>query len=133
MPTVVHRFARFAVVGAIATATHAAVFTIAIEIFHIEPVTANALAFIIAMLTGYALNRRWTFGKNGTAHARLWRYAVAALLVLALNSAIMYAVVHIADWSAYVGLLLSILLAPPVSFALNQYWVFAHDRNGSPQ
>ena len=124
MPSVLHRFARFAVVGAIATAIHAAVFTIAIEFVDIEPVTANALAFVVALLTGYALNRRWTFVAHGAEHARLWRYAIAALVVLALNSAIMFAVVHVAHWSPYIGLAVSIVLAPPVSFALNQYWVF---------
>ena len=124
MSSVLHRFARFAVVGAIATAIHAAVFAIAIEFVHIEPVTANALAFVVALLTGYSLNRRWTFVAYGTEHARLWRYAIAALVVLALNSAIMFAVVHVAHWSPYIGLGVSIVLAPPVSFALNQYWVF---------
>jgi len=124
MPSVLHRFARFAVVGAIATAIHAAVFTIAIEFAQMEAVAANALAFVVALLTGYALNRRWTFVAHGAEHARLWRYAIAALVVLGLNSTIMFAVVHVAHWSPYVGLALSIVLAPPVSFALNQYWVF---------
>jgi putative flippase GtrA len=124
MPSVLHRFARFAVVGAIATAIHAAVFTIAIEFVQMEAVAANALAFVVALLTGYALNRRWTFVAHGAEHARLWRYAIAALVVLALNSTIMFAVVHVAHWSPYVGLAVSIVLAPPVSFALNQYWVF---------
>ena len=60
MPTLLHRFGRFAVVGAIATATHAAVFAAAIEAAHVEPVLATALAFVVAMLTGFAVNGRWT-------------------------------------------------------------------------
>jgi len=124
MSSVLRRFARFAVVGAIATATHVFVFTLAVEIGHIEAVTSNAMAFIVAVLVGYTLNRHWTFVAHEQSHARIWRYAVAALVVLALNSAIMFVAVHVARWSPYVGLVISILVAPPFSFALNQYWVF---------
>ena len=124
MPTVLHRFARFAVVGAITTGTHTAVFAAAIEAARIEPVTANALAFFVAVLVGYVLNRQWTFAAHGAQHARLWRYAAGALAGLAVNSAIMAAVVHGAHWSPYVGLALAIVLVPPLTFSLNQFWVF---------
>ncbi len=124
MPTTLRRFVRFAVVGVIATVTHTAVFSTAIEAGGVEPVTANALAFGVAMLVGYALNRRWTFAAQGAQGVRLWRYAVGALVGLAVNSAIMAAVVHGAHGSPYLGLALAILLVPPLTFALNQYWVF---------
>jgi len=124
MPTVVRRFARFATVGVLATATHTLVFALAIEWARIEAVTANALAFGVAVLVGYALNRRWTFAAHGGEHARLWRYVVAALVGLALNSAVMYVVVHRVHWSPYAGLVVALLLVPLVSFALNQLWVF---------
>ena len=124
MPTVLRRFARFAVVGVIATLTHTAVFTVAIEAIRIEPVTATTLAFCVAVLVGYALNRRWTFAAHGGRDARLWRYVVGALAGLAVNSAIMYAVVHVAKGSPYLGLVLGIVSVPPLTFALNQLWVF---------
>jgi putative flippase GtrA len=124
MPTVLRRFARFAVVGVIATLTHTAVFTVAIEALRIEPVTATALAFCVAVLVGYALNRRWTFAAHGGQDARLWRYVVGALAGLAVNSAIMYAAVHVAKASPYLGLVLGIVTVPPLTFALNQLWVF---------
>jgi len=128
MPTALRRFARFAVVGALATAVHTAVFTAAIELGRIEAVLANALAFCVAVLVGYALNRRWTFAAHGAANARLWRYVAAQLVGLAWNSLIMFAVVHGAHWSPYLGLLLSVILVPPLTFALNQFWVFARHR-----
>jgi putative flippase GtrA len=124
MPTVVRRFARFAVVGVIATATHTAVFALALEALAIEPVVANALAFTVAVLVGYALNRRWTFAAHGGEDARLWRYVAGALAGLGVNSLIMYGAVHRAHWSPYVGLALALLVVPPLTFALNQFWVF---------
>jgi putative flippase GtrA len=124
MPTLLHKFGRFAVVGAIATATHAAVFTTAIEAAHVEPVLATVLAFVIAMFTGFALNRRWTFAVRGAPAQRLWRYAFAALAGLVLNAAIMYCVVHLLHASPYLGLAAAIVIVPPVSFTLNHFWVF---------
>jgi putative flippase GtrA len=124
MPTALRRFVRFAVVGAGSTAVHTAVFTAAIELARIEPVRANAIAFSVAVLFGYALNRRWTFAAHGGAHGRLWRYVIAQLIGLGWNSAIMYAAVHRAHWSPYLGLLLSLVLVPPLTFALSQFWVF---------
>jgi len=124
MPTALRRFARFAVVGALATAVHTAVFTVALELAHIEPVLANAIAFSVAVLVGFALNRSWTFAAHGAAHARLWRYVAAQLIGLAGNGGIMFAVVHGAHWSPYLGLLLSVAVVPPLTFALNQFWVF---------
>ncbi|HEY7945386.1 MAG: GtrA family protein [Burkholderiales bacterium] len=124
MPTLLHRFGRFAVVGALATATHALVFTIAIEAAHIEPVLATVVAFVIAMLVGYVLNRRWTFAVRDAPSRRLGRYAFAALAGLALNAGIMYCVVHLLHWSPYIGLAAAIAIVPPVTFSLNHFWVF---------
>ena len=61
---------------------------------------------------------------HGGHDARLWRYVAGALAGLAVNSAIMYAAVHGAHWSPYVGLGLAIVAVPPLTFALNQFWVF---------
>jgi putative flippase GtrA len=61
MPTLLRRFAKFAVVGVIATVTHTSLFAVAIEVGRIEAVTANALAFSVAVLVGYALNQFWVF------------------------------------------------------------------------
>lgn len=124
MSVMLHRFGRFAVVGAVATATHALVFAAAIEAAQIEPVLATALAFSVAMLVGYALNRRWTFAVRDAAVQRLWRYAFAALAGLALNALIMYCVVHLLHASPYLGLAAAIVIVPPVTFSLNQFWVF---------
>lgn len=124
MPTMLHRFGRFAVVGALATGTHAAVFAFGVEALRLDPVLATALAFFIALSVGYTLNRRWTFVVHDAPTMRLWRYTIAASVGLTLNVVIMYAIVHVMHGSPYIGLLLSIAIVPPVTFSLNQFWVF---------
>ena len=124
MSTLFPKVMRFAAVGVIATLTHVAVFTLAVEVGRIEAVAANALAFSVAVLVGYALNRRWTFAASGGVATQLSRYVAASLFGLAVNSAIMFVVVHGLQWSPYVGLVIGLLLMPPLTFALNHLWVF---------
>ena len=117
-------FVRFAVVGAIATTIHAAVFTLLVETTPLDPVVATVLAFVVAFAAGFALNRTWTFGSRADPVAQLPRYLVVQLAGLALNAAIMAIAVHGQHWSPYVGLGLAIVLVPPVTFALARGWAF---------
>ena len=122
--TIAREFTRFAVVGATATAIHAAVFTALIEATSIDPVPATALAFVVAFAAGFALNRRWTFGSRADPIGQLPRYLAAQLAGLALNAAIMHYAVHVQHWSPYVGLAIGIAIVPIVTFALARWWVF---------
>lgn len=117
-------FVRFAAVGALATAVHAAVFALAIETTPLDPVVATSIAFAVAFAVGFALNRRWTFRSRGDARAQLPRYLATQVAGLALNAAIMALAVHAQRWSPYAGLALGIVLVPPVTFALARSWVF---------
>jgi putative flippase GtrA len=117
-------FLRFAVVGALATTIHAAVFALLIEATPIDPVAATVVAFVVAFAAGFVLNRRWTFASRADPVAQLPRYLVVQLVGLALNAAIMAFAVHVQGWSPYAGLALAIVLVPPVTFALARGWVF---------
>ena len=117
-------FVRFAVVGAIATTIHAAVFTLLVETTPLDPVVATVIAFVVAFAAGFALNRSWTFGSRADPIAQLPRYLVVQLVGLALNAGIMAFAVHAQRWSPYVGLGLAIVLVPPVTFALARSWAF---------
>ena len=117
-------FLRFAVVGAVATTIHAAVFALLIETTPVDPVGATVLAFVVAFAAGFVLNRRWTFASRADPLAQLPRYLVVQLAGLVLNAAIMALAVHVQRWSPYAGLALGIVLVPPVTFALARAWVF---------
>ena len=117
-------FVRFAVVGAVATTIHAAVFALLVEATPLDPVVATAIAFVVAFAAGFALNRSWTFGSRADPIAQLPRYFAVQLVGLALNAAIMAFAVHVQRWSPYAGLGLAIVLVPPVTFALARGWAF---------
>jgi len=115
---------RFGVSGAIATATHATLFTAAVELFSIAPVIATTLSFCAALIVSYGLNFHWTFASSGMHRVILPRYAVVALTGLALNVMITYVVVNIGGhWYGY-ALLAVITIVPLMTFLLSKYWAF---------
>jgi len=122
---VARSFLRFAAVGVVATALHIAVFALLVETSPVDPVAATAIAFGVAFVAGYLMNRRWTFRSTGAWTAELPRYLATQLAGLALNAAIMAIAVHALALSPYAGLAASLLLVPPLSYLLARRWAFA--------
>jgi putative flippase GtrA len=54
-------FLRFGLVGLINTAVDMGVFILAYRGFQLDPLLANALAFLVAVTNSYLLNHFWTF------------------------------------------------------------------------
>lgn len=121
-------FARFASVGIGATLIHVAVFGLLIETTPVDPVAATALAFAVAFVAGYLMNRRWTFRSSGAWTRELPRYLATQLAGLALSAGIMAAVVHGLGGSPWLGLAAGLLLVPPLSYLLARVFVFGAPR-----
>lgn len=127
------QFARFASVGAIATACHYAVLIGLVTSGAMTPVPASAAGAAVGALVSYHLNRRFTFG-SGRSHAKaLPRFLVVAALAFALNLALMLVL--------YGGLALPYLIAQvittgailAVTFTLNRSWSFGASSSQSDQ
>ncbi|MCM2311648.1 MAG: GtrA family protein [Steroidobacteraceae bacterium] len=93
-----------------------------IEVVGVRAVAANGLAFSIATLLSYLLNTFWTFRRRATgANAlRFWTVALLGLgLTLLLSGAAEAARLHY-----FVGILLVIVLVPPLTFVLHSAWTY---------
>jgi putative flippase GtrA len=124
LKTLLKPLLRFAVSGGLATVTHVGVFVTLVEWLALRPVFAAAPAFVVALFVSYGMNYHWTFSASGLHRILLPRFVVVALLGLALNLGITYAVVDVAHyWYGY-ALLLVVLLVPLVTFLLSKLWVF---------
>lgn len=100
------------------------------------------LAFLVANLTNFQLNRSFTF--QTSAHARwlteYWPSLVSGLVGLVLNLAVLTALLHpgsavglsthVLDDSSglrtrlYWAQLIALVVVTPVSFVLSRYWTF---------
>ena len=89
----------------------------------LDPVARDRDRVLRRVLVGFALNRRWTFGSRADPIAQLPRYLAVQLVGLALNAR-SCSRSHVQPGRRTSGLGLAIVLVPPVTFALNHYWVF---------
>lgn len=116
------RATRFGLSGLFATGTHVLCACLLIEVVGVRAVAANGLAFSIATLLSYLLNTFWTFRRRATgANAlRFWTVALLGLgLTLLLSGAAEAARLHY-----FVGILLVIVLVPPLTFVLHSAWTY---------
>lgn len=118
------RAARFAAVGAAATATHLCVGLLLAEGLGLAPFWANLCAFSAAVLVSYFGNLAWTFGMAAEGFGRLPRFLALALCGLAANQAIVFAAVDLAGWSYRLALIIVVLVVPALTYLASSHWVF---------
>jgi putative flippase GtrA len=119
------QFIRFAIVGAIATAIQYAILIALVHGALAGPVVASSFGFAVGALANYALNRSFTF-RSSQAHAEaLPKFAIVALLGLAVNASLIW-LFHIPVGLHY---LLAQVLATGgtllLNFTLNRIWTFS--------
>ena len=126
------QYAKFGIVGISATAIHAGVFTILIESLTLRPLTANILAFSIAVFVSYLGNFVWTFKHEmetdgnhmQSRHLIFARFFVVAIIGLCLNSLAVYLIVEITMLPYFYAIIPMVGIVPIVIFVLNKFWTF---------
>lgn len=117
---------RFALVGAAATAAHAAA---GVALLHagLAPLPATALAFLLAFQISLQGHRRWTFRDRAAPGARATpRFAAVALAGLGANALLLSALSrHV---SPDLALPAACLIVAAMTFVLSRAWVFASAR-----
>jgi putative flippase GtrA len=126
------QYAKFGSIGLLALATHVAIFAGLIEIFVIAPLTANILAFCVAVLVSFFGHFHWTFRAETRDPAfpaqgprlAFARFVVVALLGLALNSLAVFLVVDIGGLPYQYAIPPMVFVVPPTVFAIAKLWAF---------
>lgn len=127
------RLVRFAIVGALATGTHAVVLYILVEFAGLRPSIATVGGFLVAFFVSYFGHYYFTFGSDQSHTQSLPKYVLAATTGAAVNYALF---VVVADWLAlnyWIAFGLTIIVVPVVVYVLSHLLVFkpASD-TGSP-
>lgn len=120
------QFIRFALVGVIATLTHALALTVMVEAWHFDATLANGLAFLVAVQVTYWGQRLWVFRRAPADASGLVRFVVTAAIGLGLNVAIMALAVDALRLDYRIGFATALVAVPLVSFVLSRKWVFAN-------
>ncbi|HEX9808560.1 MAG TPA: GtrA family protein [Alphaproteobacteria bacterium] len=124
------QYLRFGAVGVAATLTHVGLFAALIEFGGMAPLLANLVAFAVAVGVSFAGHYLWTFVEDRPGPGRwratraMGRFLVVALVGLALNSLVVYLVVHALALPYGYAILVMVSAVPVVLFLLNKFWAF---------
>ncbi|WP_422378483.1 GtrA family protein [Roseibium sp.] len=120
---------KFAVVGVLATLTHALVAASLLEAGVLTAFPANICGFLVAFGVSFTGHYFWSFAhlrQEGKAWKSMTRFLVIALSGFALNSFVLALWLQLTPWPDLAGLLFSIAIVPALSFLGARLWAFSH-------
>ena len=120
---------KFAVIGVLATLTHAIVASALFETGTLSVVPSNVVGFLVAFTLSFSGHYFWSSShlrQAGTMLKSMTRFLVIAVGGFALNSLILALWLAFAPWPQIYGLWLAIAIVPALSFAGARLWAFAH-------
>ena len=119
-------FLKYCVVGVSGTAVDVGALYIFIEYFNLPLLTATTLAFLLAVVNNFILNKIWTFENKSKNYKKLFiKFLIVSLVGLILTNASMYTLVEIAGiWYIYSKLITSGIVLT-WNFLGNKFWTFS--------
>ena len=118
---------RFGVAGGIATLLGAGTYWTTANFWHISPLLANFLGYLVAMVTGYLMYSRWSFkghGRRDNPVRTTSRFFLVSLVSLGLNSFFVWLLMTALHGPNWWPVITMVFVTPMVTFALNRQWVF---------
>jgi len=123
---------RFCTVGAMGTLVNLLVLYLLVEFAKIWYMASAVAAFLAAATNNYAWNKIWTFKDETSGKLKVVRqyttFLTASTMALAVNLAVLYALVQILQTYYLLAQLIGILCAVAINFKLSKSYVF---RRGS--
>ncbi len=116
--------AKFATIGAGATALHVASALLFNSYAGFSALQANFLAFLVASAFTFCGNYYWTFSQTGKIVATIPRFVVLSSGCFAINQAIVYVVTSLAHLPLWVAMLPVVAVIPAFSFWASKTKVF---------
>lgn len=118
------QFIRYAAAGAVGTAVQYAILVGLVEALRLHPVAASTAGAMAGALTNYGLNHRYTFGSEAPHAHALPRFAAIAIAGLALNAAVVAALVSAAQANYVAAQVAATVAVLSFTFFGNRRWTF---------
>jgi dolichol-phosphate mannosyltransferase len=131
-PVGLRQFVKFGLVGGTGTLVNLGVFSLLIFIWHraassdpgVFKQLASGIAFCVAVLSNFLLNRQWTFRHTGRIIPNFGRFFIVSLVGLGLNELSFTLLNSVGHVEVHVSQLLAILIVTPVNFVGSKWWAF---------
>lgn len=118
-----HSAVRFLVVGGLSVIADTGALFVLHGVLGIWLPVATALAYAVAFVVNFGLNRTWAFGADGAIGRQLWRY----LALVAANLVITVLLVQGLVWAGLGYLVAKVLTAlglAVVNYLVSRRWIF---------
>jgi putative flippase GtrA len=119
---------RFALVGGVGFVINILVYAALVHGAGADYHVASVLAWLVAVLNNFVLNRHWTFDAgDGRAHFQAMRFLVVSLVALAANQLLLTVFVESAGIEKVAAQALAVVGSMPLNFLGNKLWSFRVD------
>jgi putative flippase GtrA len=116
---------RFGIVGGIGFVVNLAVYTLCVHALGIDYHVAAVLAWVVAVMNNFALNRHWTFdARAGRAHFQAIRFLIVSLAALAVSLLLLTFLVDVVALAKVPAQALAVAASMPLNFLGNKLWSF---------
>lgn len=117
---------RYAFAGFCVTQFPAAIYSLLVLCFSVEPLEANLSSTACGLSAGYLVHSRWRFaGGSATGeHAKIACFLITSFIAFLVNSAWVWLLVSMLCLPPLVPVPLMMFVTPWLTFLLNRHWVF---------
>jgi putative flippase GtrA len=132
IPVGLRQFVKFGVVGGSGTLINLGIFSLVLFLWdrgrahpptlHVD--VANAIAFCVAVVSNFLLNRFWTFRHRGRIVRHFGRFLLVSLIGYGLNLVAITLLYHVGGVEEHISQLLAILVVVPFNFVGSKWWAF---------
>ena len=122
--------ARFIVAGGTAASVDLLVLFIFTDIFKVWYIVSSAIAFLVAFMVSFTLQKYWTFRDHSSErlHAQALVYFVVTGINLVLNTLLMYFFVHFGGIEYLIAQIITGILIAIESYFVYQKFVFKNQK-----
>ncbi len=116
---------RFGLVGVTAAIIHFSIVVFLVEVYLLQPLIANIIAFCIAFQFSYWGHRKITFYGSLQKHSvAMRRLLIVSIGAFAINESLFYLLMSQFYLSYPVALFIVLTILPGIVFTINKMWVF---------
>ena len=116
---------RFGIVGGVGFVVNLAVYTLCVHTLGIDYHVAAVLAWLVAVVNNFVLNRHWTFDARGDrARFQAVRFFVVSLVALGFSLLLLTLLVETAGVAKIPAQALAVAASMPLNFLGNKLWSF---------
>ena len=126
MTTAMNQIIKFVLVGSTAALIHLSILHLLVSLVSLQPLVANAGAFMVAFIASYTGQSLWTFNHKQHNHkSAALRFLVTQLLCgFVLNQGLYTLLLEFTSLDYMVASFIVLLTVPVVTFSISKYWAF---------